>query len=61
MPWQDVPKPTGEGEVFILVGMATGLLIPLTYAVEHEIILDSWTEVDKPTSSVWSAVSKPTT
>ncbi len=61
MAWNDVPKPIGEGTVVIHVGMATGLLIPPTYAVEHSIVLDSWTEVEKPTSSVWGTVSKPIT
>lgn len=44
MQWTDIPKPTGSG--LIRAGMATGLLMPLTYAREYSI--DSWVKVNKP-------------
>ena len=44
-----VAKPVSiETTVTIRVGMATGLLIPLTYATPHTFIMDDWTRVNKP-------------
>ena len=46
--WTKVAKPTGGGVITIRAGMATGLLIPLTYATDHTIFADDWTRINKP-------------
>lgn len=48
--WTMVPKATGGGSNTITVGMATGLLMPLTYSRSYEVSGDSWTKVPKPTN-----------
>lgn len=45
-----VAKPTGNGSVEITPGMATGLLIPLTYSTSYIFDNDDWTKVIKPTT-----------
>lgn len=46
--WTDVAKPASPG-ANILAGMATGLLIPLTYSTGHTTVSITWTKVSKPT------------
>lgn len=50
--WTMLAKPVGGGSssVTITVGMATGLVMPLTYATEYVIQGESdiWTKVPKP-------------
>lgn len=46
--WTKVAKPTGGSLTTIIVGTATGLLIPPTYATAHTVATDSWNRVPKP-------------
>lgn len=46
--WTGVAKPTGNVLATILPGMATGLMIPFTYAVQYNLAGDSWTKLNKP-------------
>ena len=48
--WTMVAKPTNGGSNTIVVGMATGLLMPLTYSRSYEVSGDTWTKVPKPTN-----------
>ena len=48
--WTDVAKPTDSFSVTITPGMATGLLMPLTYSTTYNISGDSWIRVPKPTT-----------
>ncbi len=43
----DIPKPTFSVQS-IRKGMATGLLMPLTYSIDINTIGDGWTNVPKP-------------
>lgn len=45
--WTPIAKPIGEST--ILVGMATGLLMPPTYATSHRVGANQWTRIAKPT------------
>lgn len=50
--WTDIAKPSViSGTVTILPGMATGLIMPPTYATQYvfDIGNDPWTRVNKPT------------
>lgn len=48
--YTNMPKPTGGSSQVILVGMATGLLMPLTYATQHTITVNSpYININKPT------------
>lgn len=44
--WTDIPKPSGG--VFIRSGMATGLIMPVSYSQEV-LAGDPWVKVSKPT------------
>ena len=44
MQWTDVAKPTNGRTIY--AGMATGLLMPLTYSREYDA--SSWVKVSKP-------------
>lgn len=60
--WTDVAKPS-ESSVLILggpTGQPIGLLLALTYAGEVSSVTTGWMDIAKPTSSVWTLVSKPT-
>lgn len=46
--WTMVAKPTGGTTITIRVGMATGLIMPPTYAVERTINSSNWIKVPKP-------------
>ncbi len=46
--WTDILKPSGGGGGTILIGMATGLIMPPTYSTSHTIASDSWTKINKP-------------
>lgn len=45
MQWTDVPKPTGY--ILLRAGMATGLIMPPTYA-GNTVTDDPWVKVPKP-------------
>jgi len=45
--WTNINKPSGIS--FITVGMATGLLIPLTYAKDYVAGENIYTKISKPT------------
>lgn len=48
--YTNIPKPA-NGVVNITVGMATGLLIPVTYSAEYDLQGDDgYTYIDKPTT-----------
>lgn len=46
--WTMVSKPTGNVNVTIFPGMATGLITPPTYSIQRNISSDNWTRVPKP-------------
>lgn len=48
--YTNVAKPTGEGELLVVGGMATGLLMPLTTPSSVMTTLSSYTKVPKPTT-----------
>lgn len=48
--WTDIAKPTGESNNSITVGIANGLLIPLTRSSVTSISISQWTKVNKPTT-----------
>jgi hypothetical protein len=62
--WTPVPKPT-ESSVISTQGSAEpfGLLIAITSVTGAATasVITGWTDIAKPTSSVWVAVAKPTT
>ena len=45
--WTDLAKPSA-GFTTIRAGMITGLMIPLTYAVNRTVGSGAWTDVAKP-------------
>lgn len=45
--WTNITKPTGIA--FIVKGMASGLMIPLTYSKEYTAGANLYTNVSKPT------------
>ena len=73
MVWTNVSKPTTDdwtgvskpSESSVLTtgggGEPIGLLMALTYTETVTSVITGWTDVTKPTSSVWSLVAKPTT
>ena len=64
MAWTPVPKPT-ETSIISAMGSAEpfGLLIAITSVTGASTtsIISGWTDVDKPTSSTWTAIAKPIT
>lgn len=46
--WTDVSKPTGESQSSTLVGIATGLFMPLTKSSVMSVVESQWTKVNKP-------------
>lgn len=62
MAWNFVPKPT-ESSIISSGGNAEpwGLLIAITSVTGGTVtsIVSGWTEVSKPTGSVWTNVVKP--
>lgn len=60
--WTRVPKPT-ESSILVSSQDAQpfGLLIAITSVLQGDTVsvLTGWTEVPKPTSSVWTFVQKP--
>ncbi len=48
--WTDVAKPSGESQIIISPGMATGLITPPTYSTEQIINISDWTKISKPTT-----------
>ena len=57
--YTNISKPAGGGGT-IRVGMTTGLMIPLTYAVAVTITGSGYTKVNKPTGSSYTNIAKPT-
>jgi hypothetical protein len=45
--WTEVAKPTNSSFT-IRAGMATGLVMPITYATNYTFNSSSWTQVPKP-------------
>lgn len=62
--WTPVPKPT-ETSVMSFTNDAQpwGLLLAITSVVTggSASVTSGWTDIQKPTSSVWVQVAKPTT
>ncbi len=48
--YTNVAKPTGEVVKTILIGMATGLLIPPTYSKQYDVGSSQYTKIPKPTT-----------
>lgn len=46
--WTDVAKPTGESTTLLTVGIANGLLMPLTRSSVASISISDWTMINKP-------------
>lgn len=63
MAWTNVTKPT-ESSVVTSIGDAQpfGLLIAITSVTGGIVtsVTTGWTDIEKPTSSIWTLVSKPT-
>lgn len=60
--WSGVQKPSESSVItFLNNGEPFGLLIAITRDTQTTSIVTGWTDINKPTSSVWSFVSKPTT
>jgi preprotein translocase subunit Sss1 len=59
--YTNVAKPSDADSNVILKGMATGLLIPPTYAKQYRLVSTIWNKVSKPSGSSYTNVAKPTT
>ncbi len=56
-----IPKPVGQQTAVISKGMATGLIMPPTYATNQSITTDPYIRVPKPANPTYTKVAKPIT